>query len=121
MNDSPFTHSFLIAHPYLLVSSDQSLPLHPLRDNAIDLLRLLPKQPVRSIDGLSTELRNVRSHLVGELIRDDEVAEGPHEQSRAFDLGAVFDRQQGLVGFVVGLAVAVVVACGWLLGHGYEV
>lgn len=91
------------------------MSLHPFRDDAIDFLRLLPKQPVRGINVLGGQLRNVLTHLVGKLICDDSIAKSPHEQSRALDLGAIFDRQQGFVGLEVGLAIAVVVACELLV------
>ena len=104
--------SLLIVQTRLLSSSNQTLSLHPFGDDAINLLWLLPKQPVRGIDILSGELRDVCTHRVSKLISDDGVAESPHEKSRALDLGAVFNRQQGSVGLPVSLAIAIVVACG---------
>jgi hypothetical protein len=99
-----------ITETHLLSSSHQSLSLHPFGDDAIDFLRLLPEQPVRGVDILGGQLRDVVTHLVGKLICDDGIAESPHEQSWALNLDAVLDRQQWLVGLEVGLAVAVVVA-----------
>jgi hypothetical protein len=66
---------------------------------------------VRGIDFFGSEFRNVRAHLANKLISNNRIAQSPHEQSRALDLDAVLNVQQRLVGFEVGLAVAVVVAC----------
>lgn len=70
---------------------------------------------MRGIDVLGGVFRDVLAHLVGKLVCDDEVAKSPHEQSRALDLNAVLNRQQWLIGLMVGLAVAVVVACELLV------
>lgn len=75
---------------------------------------------MRGIDILGGILRNILAHLVGKLVCDDEVAKSPHKQSWALDLNAVLNRQQWLIGLMVGLAVAVVVACGSLV-HGHKV
>ena len=101
----------LVISSGLIVRGNQSLSLHPFGNDAIDFLWLLPKQPMRSVDISGSVVCDVCTHLVGELVRDDSVAQGSHEKSGTFDLRAVLDRKQRLVGLEVGLAVAVVVAC----------
>jgi hypothetical protein len=66
---------------------------------------------MRSINLFGSELRNIRPHLANKLISNNGIAQRPYEQSRALDLDAILSLQQRLVGFEVGLAVAVVVAC----------
>lgn len=91
-------------------SSYQSLSLHPFSDDCVDLLRLLPEQPVRSIDVLGCVVRNIVSHLDRNLICYNGIAEGSDPQRRAFDLDTVLDCQQRLVSLPVGLSVTVVIA-----------
>jgi predicted NBD/HSP70 family sugar kinase len=66
---------------------------------------------VRGIDLSGSKVRNVRAHLANKLIRNNRITQSPHEQSRTLDLDAILNLQQRLVGFEVGLAVAVIVAC----------
>jgi hypothetical protein len=62
----------------------------------------------------------VLAHLVDQLVCDNAVAQSPDEQDRALDVDTALDAEKGLVGFVVGWAVAVVVACEWSVSSGYS-
>ena len=87
---------------------------------AVNLLRLLPQQPVRSIDVLQSQVRDVLAHLVDQLVGDNAVAQSPDEQDRTLDVETAFDAQKGLVGLVVGRTIAVIVACEWIVSLGYD-
>jgi hypothetical protein len=108
---SGLVFSLLTSWTRLFLSSNQPLSLHPFSNKAINLLRLLPKQPMRGIDLSGSKLRNIGAHLANKLISNNRIAQSPHEQSRALDLDSILNLQQRLVGFEVGLTVAVVVAC----------
>ena len=89
---------------------DKTLRSHPLSNNIVDLLRLLPQQPVRSVNVLHRQVRDIRAHLGNNLVSDNTVAQSPDKQCRTLDVETAFDAQKRLVGLVVGRAVSVVVA-----------
>jgi hypothetical protein len=99
---------------------DKTLSTHPFSDNGVDLLRLLPQQPVRSIDSVLCQVRNVLAHFSDQLVGNNEVAQSPNEQGRTLDIDTSLDAQKGLVSLVVRRAVAVVVACKWTVSSGYS-
>jgi len=97
---------------------DKTLSAHPFSNKAIDLFRLLPQQPVRSVDILQRQVRDIVAHLGHNLICDNAVPQSPDKQGRALDIEAAFDAQKGLVRLVVSRAVAVVVACEQIVSFG---
>jgi hypothetical protein len=66
---------------------------------------------MRCINVLGGKIWNIRTHLVGKLIRNDRIAKCSHEQRRTLDLDAVLNRQERFVSLEIGLAIAVIVAC----------
>ena len=74
---------------------------------------------MRSIHVLQRQIGDVLAHLIDQLVCNDTVAQSADEQDWALDVETALNAQKGLVGFVVGWAIAVVVACGWDVSPGY--